>query len=226
MPRLAHPYPAVGEKAAPGFGGCQTRLSTKTLRRCGCGLVCALDLLLYLHRCRPACALPFLAKAAAAHPVPYPQYEEAAAFLRRRWLPLVYPFGTTGRVIAWGLNRCFAKYGLPLRARWGVGWDSLFETIAAMLQNDLPVVLAVGQNFPFPWGRHRMKFYVAAPDGQYRSAARTKAHFVNVTAIEEGWMQVSSWGRVYYISCEEYRQYALRHSCRRFCNILYLKEEP
>ena len=225
MPELAHTYPAVQGKGAPCYGGCQTHMSQKALRHCGCGLVCALDLMIYLHRHRPGCATPFLATDTPDDPITAAEYEARITHLRRRWLPILYPLGTSGWAIAWGMNRYFKKFGLPLCARWGVKWESLFDTVAALLQKDLPVVLAVGQNFPFPWRKHRLTLYALSADGQYRPASHARAHFVNVTAIDGQWMKVSSWGRAYFISREEYRQYTMRHSCRLFCNILYLKEE-
>ena len=225
MPQLAHAYPAVQGQGAPCYGGCQTNMSKKSLRHCGCGLVCSLDLMIYLHRHRPGCATPFLATDTPDDPITAAEYEARIGHIRRRWLPIVYPFGTSGWAIAWGMNRYFRRFGLPLRARWGVKWEGLFGSIAELLEKDLPVVLAIGQNFPLPWRQNKLNLYTRTAAGHYCRATRAKAHFVNVTGMDEEWLQVSSWGRVYYISREEYRQYTLRHSCRLFCNILYLKED-
>jgi len=194
------------------------------LRRCGCGLVCALDLLLYLHRHHKGCQLPFLEQAAPADPVSAEWYEQKIALLRRRWLPIVYPLGTSGIALAWGLNRIFRKYGLPLRAKWAVKWDSLFDTAADMLRRDIPVVLAVGQNFPRFWRRDKLKFYRRTAEGEYRFANATHAHFVNLTAMDDHWLQVSSWGKCYYINREEYARYTKQHSLRWLCNILSVQE--
>ncbi|MBR5559458.1 MAG: hypothetical protein IKU72_04355 [Oscillospiraceae bacterium] len=224
MPELYHTYPAIQGKAEPCYGGCQTNMSKKSLQRCGCGLVCALDLLLYLHRHHAGCSLPFLAEAAVQEPVPADCYEQKIALIRRRWLPIVYPLGTSGVALAWGLNRVFRKYRLPLRAHWGVAWDKLFETAADMLRRDIPVILAVGQNFPRFWRKDKLKLYRRTQEGEYRFANATHAHFVNLTGIEEEWLQVSSWGKCYYINREEYRQYANRHSLRWLCNILSIQE--
>ena len=205
---LTKPYPSVQLNSRASFGGSQQSLDTKTLRRCGCGLVAVLDLLLYLSR-------------TPAEPMPLEQYRQMAHRLRRRF-PLVYPFGTSGPVMALCLGLLLRRLGLPLRARWGVKWPQLWEKMAEMLEADLPVILAVGQNFPLPWGNHKLAFYRLGEDGQYRFAGRTKAHFVTVTGLGPQWMEVSSWGERYYLSRTEYEAYTRRHSCRWFSNILYL----
>jgi len=221
--QLEHSYPAVQDENQLCYGGCQTHMSKKALRRCGCGLVCALDLLVYLHRWHSGCQTPFLADL-SADPIDAQYYEHKITCLRRRWLPIVYPLGTSGIALAWGLNRFFRKFGLPLRARWAVKWQQLFSTIEGMLQADLPVILAVGQNFPRIWRKDKLTFYRKTAGGEYRPANATRAHFVNVTGLEKDWLQVSSWGKCYYISCEEYSQFAKKHSLRWLCNIVPVQE--
>ncbi len=224
MPELKHPYPAVQGKFGPCYGGCQTHMSKKALRHCGCGLVCGLDLLLYLHRFRPGCAVPLLACDDPALPMATQEYEEKISALRRRWLPIVYPLGTSGLALAWGLSAFFRKFGLPLRTRWAVKWEKLFETIAAMLQQDIPVILAVGQGFPRFWRKEKLTLYSRTPGGEYRPANAARAHFVNVTAMDREWLQVASWGKCYYINREEYCQYTQKHSHRWLCNIVHIQE--
>ena len=222
MTELQHNYPAVHGAAEPCYGGCQTQMSQKALRRCGCGLVCALDLLIYLHRWH-GCGTPFL-EGLEANPIDAALYEQKITRLRRRWLPIVYPLGTSGLALAWGLGRFFRKFGLPLRARWAVKWERLFPTVEEMLKKDIPVILAVGQSFPRIWRKDKLTFYRKTADGEYRPASATRAHFVNVTGIDGHWLQVASWGRCYYVNREEFCQFAKQYSLRWLCNIVYIQE--
>ncbi|MBP0963044.1 MAG: hypothetical protein J6Q99_01975 [Oscillospiraceae bacterium] len=222
MTELKHDYPAVQGKTAPCYGGCQSHMSQKALRRCGCGLVCALDMLLYLHRHR-GFSTPFLADV-GSDPIDAALYEQKITRLRRRWLPIVYPLGTSGLALAWGLNRFFRKFRLPLRAKWAVKWDNLFPTIDQMLQRDMPVILAVGQSFPRIWRKDKLTFYRKTADGGYRPSNATRAHFVNVTGMDDCWLQISSWGSCYYINREEFCQFAKQYSLRWLCNIVSVQE--
>ena len=223
MTELQHSYPTVENGAGLCYGGCQSQMSQKALRRCGCGLVCALDLLVYLHRWHRGCTVPFF-QDFSVDPIDGAAYEQAITRLRRRWLPIVYPLGTSGLALAWGFNRFFRKFGLPLRAKWAVKWEKLYSAIEEMLQRDIPVVLAVGQNFPRIWRKDKLTFYRKTADGGYRPANFTRAHFVNVTGMDECWLQVSSWGKCYYINREEYSQFAKQHSLRWLCNIVSIQE--
>ena len=87
-----------------------------------------------------------------------------------------------------------------------------------------PVILAVGQNFPLIWGQNKLQFYVKRPDGTYCSTCAVKAHFVTITGIDCRWIQISSWGKRYYIDREEFVRYVKKHSCYLFSNIAYIKE--
>ena len=51
MLTLRRPYPTVERGEETAWGGCQGWLREAGLQKCGCGLVAAADLLLYLHRC-------------------------------------------------------------------------------------------------------------------------------------------------------------------------------
>ena len=122
------------------------------------------------------------------------------------------------------IQRFFRKFRLPLRAKWAVKWETLFPAIERMLQQDLPVILAVGQSFPRIWRKDKLTFYRKTPDGQYRPATATRAHFVNVTGMDDCWLRVSSWGRCYFINREEFCQFAKKYSLRWLCNIVLIQE--
>ena len=93
-----------------------------------------------------------------------------------------------------------------------------------MLSADLPVILAVGPNFPAVWMKERLRFFVKSKNGVFRPGTATKSHYVTVTGMDEDWLRISSWGSEYYISRREYEDYVHRHSNPLFSNILYIKK--
>ena len=54
---------------------------------------------------------------------------------------------------------------------------------------------------------------------------QTHAHYVTVTGADSDWLQISSWGKRYYIRKDDYLSYVKRHSARLFSNILYIREK-
>ena len=101
--------------------------------------------------------------------------------------------------------------------------------IEKMLENDIPVILAIGNNFPLVWGKKKLNLYV--PDTKkkdqgekvYKKQQGVNGHFVVVTSIEDNCLTVSSWGRKYYINVDEYNRYVSKHSIHLYSNILVIK---
>ena len=85
------------------------------------------------------------------------------------------------------------------------------------------MILAVGQNIPF-WKKKKLTFY-RQENGVYLPNTETKAHYVVVTGMENGYLQISSWGKEYFISWQEYLDYAKRYSSFWVSNICLIQEE-
>ena len=94
-----------------------------------------------------------------------------------------------------------------------------------MLERDLPVVISVGPNLPLIWQRHKLRFYIKTPSGSYLPGPQTLAHYVTVTGMDEEWLRVSSWGRMYYINRREYLLYVKEHSAKLVSNILVIRKK-
>lgn len=217
---LRHPYVSVALARGESYGGNQTLLSDKTERTVGCGVVAGLDLLLYLARWHGAEARLLQAETLPeAGAIPLEKYIRLAHRLRKAYLPLIPGQGVNGFVLALGLERCFAANRLPYIASWGVPYRRLWSEIERMLSRDLPVILSVGPNFPLLWQRRALRLYEekGAPSGE-----TVRGHYLTVTGMDDDWLQVSSWGRRYFIRREEYLSYVADHSARLFSNILRL----
>lgn len=111
-----------------------------------------------------------------------------------------------------------------MRASWGLRFGQILPRIEAMLQQDIPVILAIGPNFPPLLGRKKVTFY-RLENGEYLPAAETAAHFVVVTGIVGEYLQVSSWGKEYYMFWPEYQRYVKKCSSFFASNICRIREK-
>ena len=192
----------------------------KVMRRCGCGIVAAVDLLLYLHRYHK----PFPIFSEMGDELSQEVYEELLQSLRRKYFPLFYPVGMNGISLAFGLNRIFRKSGLSLRARWDMSERKLWSRMEEMLLRDMPVILSIGPNFPKLWKKGKETLYRLDGD-ERRAAAETVAHYVTVTGMDDKWLRVSSWGKEYYLSREEYERFRADISSALVSNIVYIQRK-
>ena len=222
MLKLQHPYISVEHRRIRSYGGSQMQSGSRTMREVGCGVIAALDLLLYLCRFHPGCSGEFFAEAAEDGVIDSAEYDQLSRRLSRRFFPLIPKLGVNGLMLAAGLNAFFRRYGYPFRARWGIGSRRLFEEIEALLAQDLPVILSVGPNFPLFWKKDTLPFYVRHADAAPTSACTVRAHYVTVTGIDEKYLHISSWGRAYLIDRAEYASFIRNSSGSIVSNIVIL----
>lgn len=222
MVQLNHPLPAVDWVEGGSFGGSQTQSAKRRIQICGCGAVAMTDLLLYLHRHHGCPAPALIRETAARDPIPADLYDRCCCSLQQRWLPMIPPFGINGLALTGGLEAFCRCYRLPFHARWNTSARHLWSTLEISLRRDLPVILAIGPNLPAVWENHRLQLYRRQGD-TYTAAAAVKAHYVTATGLDDRWIEVSSWGKRYYIHREEYQNYGLRHSTFLVHNLLTLE---
>jgi len=221
MRELKHTYPYVSlPYGGKSYGGNQMASPDKVMRRCGCGVVAAADLLLYLHRYHKP--LPLL-EGVSGEPT-LDEYEDLLQHLRRKFFPLFYPVGMNGLSLALGLNHIFRRNGLAFRCRWDMSEAKLWSRMEEMLIMDIPVILSIGPNFPRLWKKGKETLY-RLDNGEQRAAASTRAHYVTVTGMDDTWLRVSSWGKEYYLSREEYEHFRADVSSAMVSNIVYIKED-
>lgn len=218
MAELKNKYISVHSTGSYTYGGSQTLSQSAAVRRCGCGLIAAADLILY--RCRSKGLLSPLPVDGQGC-VELSDYDGFISSLRR-YMPIVPPFGINGAMLAAGLQLALRAHGLDDRVRLCVSGEKLFDRIREMIERDRPVILSVGPNFPQLWGKNRLRLYRRGGE-VYSPAASTKAHFVTVTGIDGDWCRISSWGRELYINIPEYKNYVRQYSNSLLSNIIILK---
>ena len=219
---LKHPYVSVACARGESYGGDQSLLGDRTEQTVGCGVVAALDLLLYLSRCHGATARLLRETPPEDGAISAETYKRLAHQLRKAYLPLIPGQGINGILLAVGLDRVFLGDGLPYLARWGVPYRRLWSETERMLAEDIPVILSVGPNFPKLW-QHRALSMYDETDGR-ASRETVHAHYLTVTGMDGEWLQASSWGRRCFLRREEYLAYVAAHSARLFSNILIVKK--
>ncbi len=205
------------------YGGSQMLSENKNIRKYGCGIVAAADLIIYFNRYHTHLNTPLLGEIPESGAVPLEAYRRLLTELNRRFFPLIPKRGLNCFMLAGGLSIFFRLYGVKVTALWCMSGGKLWERIEDMLRRDLPVIFSVGTNFPKVWGKERLKLHVKTPDGALRPAGSVHAHFMTVTKTDDTHICVSSWGCKFYISKAEFEEYVRKYSGSVLCNMVYIK---
>lgn len=214
---LKKSYISIRHQGKESYGGSQMWFDNKTLRRYGCGLIAAADLLLYLEMEE----LPHTAEKAKSANGNLSSYIAYIQRLNRRFTVLPR-LGMPGWILAFELWLYFLGKRHFYRVWWGFSVKKRDAAIAKMLRADIPVILSIGSNFPFVWGKHKVRLYRKTEDGVYRYEQSTNAHYVTVTGMDRKWYRISSWGKEYYIDRREYAEYVRKHSFGLYSNICHI----
>ncbi len=208
MRTLKRPFHQVETKNGIAYGGNQAWFPYRFLRKTGCGVISAADVLLYIG---------------GKEKVSEKEYMDFAKKLWLYYLPVIPGFGMNGLTLMLGMNRYFINQSLPYRACWKLSGRKMLRRIDKMLAKNLPVILSVGPNFPKFWGKEKLNFYIKTRDRKYIPAVKTSAHFVTVTGRDGLWLKISSWGKEYYIDIREYKEYVKQYSSPLVSNIIEIR---
>ncbi len=222
---LKYPYLSVKTQTEKSYGGSQSWSSSRIMRKYGCGVVGVSDMLLYLglHKADYDTDL-FHGILLEDGTLSFPRYDRYLLKMRKRYVPVIPGFGIPGWALPTAINKYFRHYRINLKAKWCICTGQILPRIEMMLRQDIPVILAIGPNFPFFWGRKKLSLY-RHENGEYVPATEIKAHFVVVTGIVDSYLQISSWGREYYLSWHEYLKYIKKYSRFGVSNICLIREK-
>lgn len=222
---LRYPYFSIKIQNEQSFGGSQTWSTSSIMRKYGCGVVGMADVLLYLGLHKTSYETDLLYGMLREDGLlSYPRYERYLIKMRRRYLSIIPGFGVPGFFLPLAMNRYFRHYHIDLWATWCVLPGKILPRIEEMLRKDIPVVLAIGPNFPLILGRKKVTLY-RKDNGEYLPVTEVKAHFVVVTGMVDGYLQISSWGKEYYLSWAEYQKYMKKYSTCLTSNICRIREK-
>ncbi|MCQ2495462.1 MAG: hypothetical protein MJ131_02600 [Lachnospiraceae bacterium] len=196
-----------GQAPVVGYGGSQNWYTSKYGPKCGCGVAAAADIIFYLNALKKQ-----------SFTVSKKQFIEFSDYLQKKYLQIIPNFGVNSFWLAIGMNRYFLKNKMPYRCYWKVSPILRWSRLEKMLKNDIPVLLAVGNNFPIVWGKKKVNLYRKEADT--RMDVAVYSHYVIVTAIDGDWLTISSWGRKYYIRKSEYEAYVRKYSLSMYSNVL------
>lgn len=210
MSELKTPLAPVRYGGSLLYGGAQNRLPKRREQKYGCGPIAAANMVCHLETGSE-------------------EIDEARQLRTARRIKRLTPLGlglrgTNGWFLAAGMNLYFLTKGQRRFAWWGASGKKLWSRVDELLERDIPVILAIGPNFPKFWGRDALNLYQKAPSGALVRLTSTKAHFVTVTASDGDELTISSWGRKYVILKSEYDDYAKKHSNYLFCNVMLVSK--
>ncbi len=211
MTELKNNYISIKNGNEKTYGGSQSLSDSPAIQKCGCGIIAAADLILYLR------------EFGSSSPLSICSYNKFLKYLKRHYLPLIPKFGMNAVMLTAGLNLFFRDSKLPYRASWLISREKFFSRIEKQLAENIPVIMSVGPNFPCFWQKNNLNLYSKIKE-EFVKASSTRAHFVTATGIDDKYIRISSWGRELYISKEEFSNYIHAHSNSFLCNMLKISK--
>ena len=225
MLKLKHPYISVSYPDGLSFGGSQRKSGNKIISSCGCGLVAAVDLLVYITRNHGLYGESKIKAMSLHEKIPQNNYRDSLMKMSLSYFPLVPWLGMNGLGLMAGMQAYFTRYNLPYSCHWCISDVGLWDKVYNMLESDIPVIMSVGPNFPFIWRNGKAMLYTKNPAGEYKAASGVKAHFITITGMDDEWLEISSWGRCYYLNRRMYEEYVSKYSASLVSNILFVKRK-
>ncbi len=135
------------------YGGSQLMLEKKYEREVGCGIAASANLLEHIGAVKIGSIGDFV---------------DFCSRLRRRFMPIIPKFGINGFALSLGLNVFFLREKLPYRVFWGVrGGKTFWDRVKKMLNDDIPVIMSIGPNFPNFFGKHNLNLFSKNENGAF-----------------------------------------------------------
>lgn len=210
------------------YAGGQTGSKEKRKESSGCGIIAFSDLLLYLAN-RDNRFVTEWNKSYVNRILEQEDYQKYYDSMYEFLGGIPMKGGISGVKLQMGFNRLARRQSWQLRSKWGLSGRKLWGRLEEMLEKDIPVILCIPMMLRKKDKGKDLSFYVKEETG-YRKVCAVSAHYVTVTGMlreESGectFLEISSWGKKYYICKEEYEE--LIHTVFLgiiLGNILYIK---
>ena len=219
--RLENDVISVTKNGRASYGGSQKFSKNKIIQSSGCGLIAACDLFWYMHRYHHSCNCDLFTPYPLSGSLEIEDYDKILNSLRP-YFPLIPNYGISVFMLTLGINAFFIKHAYPYRAFWGISGNRMWRRIEDMLSQNIPVIISVGPNLSLNRQKYKADMYTRRNDGDFLRSAKVCAHYMTLTALDDEWLTVSSWGRKYFIKRSDYSIYVKHHSSSMFSNIVYI----
>ena len=234
--RLANSYVSVDGSFGGNQGWFENLENKKKAARLtdfGCGLIGVGDILLYITG---GSVLSQDKNKKQVTGIEGKDYHDYILKIEKRYFHVVPKLGISGPLLAWGMNLYFLFHKKEIRettgaryhARWCVRKKNILKRVKEMLANDIPVLFSVGPGF---FKKEKINLYTRTEhDGKsvFKQTSKTKDHYMIITGVLEGektMLEISSWGKKFYINFQDYMYYIKKCDNSFFSNILYIKKK-
>lgn len=235
-------YVGISHGGHMSYGGDQNWFSVDKwmsreylLHKWGCGAVAAGDLFLYLAKSSRRYGTASTSLARIARPViDWEDYKLYMQHIASTFTMILPGSGMNGFALAAAVRRYCLKYRIPMTIAWKGFMDDqqMLQVMRKMLREDLPVILSIGPNTPLVFMKRGVPFYTMNERQEFINSGHlaVHSHFVTVTGIigrkhKQVMLQISSWGKKYYIDYQEYRAYVNEKGDELTSSLLYLSKE-
>ena len=231
---LEKDYVHIKTDAGVSFGGSQMWFKKeksrkdKRLHQGGCGLVASMDLLLYY--CKKNGIAPAELRKVLEEEAP--ERNDYLDLLRKNATLFRYPvssrFGSLSFEVTHFVNRFMRKHERKERLRHLFlntkrRREKIFRHAA---ETGYPLILIIGQPFFRPFSKKGVDFYRQTDEGFTKQVSDIRRHFVTVTGVltkdGEKWLEITSWGRKYYIREKDLTHYMKHVSAPWITSYYYL----
>ncbi len=137
--------------------------------------------------------------------------------------------GISGIRLMMRFNRLARRQHWKMRAVWGIGARRIYGRIEEMLSQDIPVILCIPMMLLKKDKKDGVVFYCRSDE--WKKETTVSAHYVTATGIvqeygsREVFLEISSWGKKYYINWNEYEKLIRTHFLGTILgNILYIRK--
>lgn len=217
----------------------------------GCGTIATADMFLYLAMQNSDMQSVLTAAVLnASHQINYESYTPYVLSIHDLYTKTKRFIAVLGPKVATAINSYSDLNNLNLEAswKWKLTYYDMYDMIADMLEHDIPVILSIGPNTPNLFGKKGIPFYekkeidyqenpedTNAPKKDYKPYyynvvhKEVNSHYITVTALIKDdvagriMLRISSWGKLYYINYEEYREYIENYSGTFTSSIVQVK---
>ena len=220
----------TGVDASGSYGGNQgwfVDSAFGNLSRQGCGVIAAVDTMLYLIGKNEA-AIESYSKIVSdfCH-----ERRLSRFFMKeisiRKYGNNSFAIGIIPIQMSGFINKRMKAYGIKKRFKWnGIhGHKDMYQKMKAMISMNNPVIWSLYSP------KRMLKLYIRtdSADGFLYSGQSVNNHYVTATAILEGYVpehprmiEISSWGKRYYIDYDEYLKYVGKSLISGYCSNIFI----